>query len=168
MTAASLSLCFGLAAALLHVVMVPVAIRRLRHVAPVTLHVLSGLLAHLAQICAMLLYGIQNGVALPYWHGAAVFGGVSAGYVFAFSAVYKSVSLRILAQTIKAGGQLNVEEVESRLIRPEFLDRVGILAAAGLVSASANAYRIAAAGLTLAGRLRALQRLFGVSRSGLY
>lgn len=168
MTPAALSLVIGLAAFIGHALIVPLLLRATPRAAPVKIHVGSAVSLHLLQILVTMFVG-QAGSPLPYWHGAAVFGAGAIGYLFLFSAVYKSISLRMLAVLMRDKGQATrLDALTDAVTLPEFEQRVRILLESRLAMASGGTYAITDAGRTMAARLIRLQRAFGVRRSGLY
>ncbi len=106
---------------------------------------------------------------LPYWPIAAASGFGAIVWLFAYSAVYKSVSLRILTQLAHTkGNSLSLDEVSSQFVRPEFTARIGVLLAMGCIHCDGNSYRLTRKGQLIARRIRLVQRLCGIERSGLY
>jgi hypothetical protein len=165
MTPAVESFAFGAVSFALWAVLALVVLRLPGHLSPVVrlagLAVMVHAVTTLAAVCFL--------HALPYWHGAALYW---SGFIFAlfgYSAVYKSVSLGILA---KLAGQpdrsLSLDDISVRYVLPGFLGRVRILVEAGLVVQSEDRFQLTDAGRRLARRVAAVQRLFGVARSGLY
>lgn len=168
-TAASLSLLLGAAALLCHALAVPVVLRAAPRAAPVMVHVGSAAIVHLLQILAGILLSQSLGVQLSYWHGAAVFGAGVVGYLFLFSAVYKSISLRMLALLVRGqAGPVSVDALTDAIVRPEFGQRVDILVEGGLVEKSDDGFCVTSVGRVMAGRLTGLQHALGVAQSGLY
>lgn len=168
MTPASLSLILGLMAFIGHAIVVPLLLRATPRVAPVKIHIGSAVSLHLVQILVMMFVG-QAGSPLPYWHGAAVFGAGAIGYLFLFSAVYKSISLRMLAVLVRDAGQpTHLDALTNAVTLPEFEQRARILLQGHLATVSGGTYAITDQGRTMAGRLIRLQRAFGVRQSGLY
>jgi hypothetical protein len=133
--------------------------------APVAVHGASAIAWHALQIAALLLAGM---VAF-YWHAAAFFGMGVMLFVFGFSAVYKSISLRFLVMLARAPGYtLTLADAQERLVVKSFRERVEMLTATGLALSTSEGYRLSEAGLRTAGRIAAVRRLFGARASGLY
>lgn len=170
MTPASLSLLVGSVAFVCYALAVPLMLRAVRGVAPVTVFVGSAVGIHVLQILAMIVIGRSTELPVPYWHGAAVFGAGAIGYLFVFSAVYKSISLRMLAMLIRDKGRVTaVDALTGAITVPEFEQRAKILLEGRFAAASAGAsYVITAEGRAMAERIIGLQRAFGVAQSGLY
>jgi hypothetical protein len=104
-----------------------------------------------------------------YWHGAALYWFGFNCFLYAFSAVYKSVSLRMLSRIAAApGNRLAVSDIVDRQISPCFTDRVALLVNSGLAQTQAGKYTALPQGLKVAGRIGLLQSIFGVEHSGLY
>jgi hypothetical protein len=89
--------------------------------------------------------------------------------LFVYSAVYKSISLGLLAELDRQDERgLSVQEITERHVYTSFRNRINILVAAGYVSVAGTRYRLTDAGQRLATRIRAVQHLFGIKHSGLY
>lgn len=133
--------------------------------APVPRLALLGLLVHgAAVISAWLAYP-----GLPYWHGAALYWFLFNSFLFAFSAVYKSVSLRILWELQRAGRDgIPMNEITERHVAPLFRERIDILVQGGMASSTGNRYEITPKGRTWANRFALVQKICGIERGGLY
>jgi hypothetical protein len=104
-----------------------------------------------------------------YWPAAAVSAFGAVCWLFAFSAVYKSVSLRILTQLARtAGGALPLETVTEEHVRPEFAARVAVLVAMGCAEEVEGGYAVTERGNDTARRIAAVRRACGVCGSGMY
>ena len=104
-----------------------------------------------------------------YWPAAAVSGFGAVCWLFAFSAVYKSVSLRILTQLARAPGHaMPLETITEEYVRPEFESRVALLVKMGCAEATDEGYAATATGNDTARRIETIRRACGVSGSGLY
>jgi hypothetical protein len=165
MTSALESFVLGAASFVLWSALALFALRLPGRLAPVVRLVGLALLVHVGTTLAALRFLDR----LPYWHGAALYW---CGFVFAlfgYSAVYKSVSLGILAALARRPDHsLSLDEVSALYVLPGFVGRVRILVEAGLVAECEGRFRLTEAGLRLARRFALVQRLFGVARSGLY
>lgn len=156
---------FGIAALGCYAGLVLLALRWFRGVAPVLILAGAALLVHLGAI------GIAIVDALPvaYWHGAAIYWLGVVGIVFAFGAVYKSISLRILCALVaRPGRALTIDELTAEIVRPSFVGRIAILSDGGLIRAEGGRHTVTPAGRALAQRIRRVQRWAGISESGLY
>lgn len=170
MTGAAASLTAGVLALLLHMLLVPLVLRLFRTLAPVLLHLASGLLVHLVQVIVMWWAGTAGShEPLPYWHGTAVLGAGAIGYLFVFSAVYKSVSLRILDCLVTHGGdRARLRDIVTEVVAPETRSRMRLLVEMGLAAEEGGRYRTTGQGRKTAARLQTLRRVFGIRDSGLY
>jgi hypothetical protein len=104
-----------------------------------------------------------------YWPVAAVnaFGVVC--WLFAFSAVYKSVSLRVLTHLDRApGNALSLESVTEDYVRPEFEARVALLVKMGCADEVTGGYAATPQGNDTARRIAMIRRACGVEGGGLY
>ena len=104
-----------------------------------------------------------------YWPAAAANGFLAIGWLFAFSAVYKSVSLRILTHLDRVPDHsLTVDAIADRYVRAEFEARARVLMNMGCVDASNGAYTLTEKGRAVARRIEGIRRACGVGGSGLY
>lgn len=146
------------------IVCLQVALRLIRG-APVPIYFGTALAVHLLTVAV----ATQVWPGLTYWHGAAVYWFGFVAYLFVFGAVYKSVSLSILRELWRAPShRVKAEAVASDIVLPTFLSRIEILRELGLVEKEADNYRISRKGIILAGRITAVQKFFGIDKSGLY
>ena len=91
------------------------------------------------------------------------------GYVFAFGAVYKSVSLEILLGLVdRPGRTAPLSEIVDRQVPDLFLGRTKILIDGGLVEQADSRFAATAAGQTMASRIGRLRRAFRIGNTGLY
>ncbi len=133
--------------------------------APVSRLLLLGLAVH--ALGTLLAAGLLAGVT--YWHGAALYWLGFNVALFGFSAVYKSVSLRILTElAVQPGGTLPLADVVAAHVRPCFTARTTLLLEAGLTREEGGRFALTANGRRTAARCGRVQRCFGVQRSGLY
>lgn len=133
--------------------------------APVPLLALLGLAVHGLGVGLALAFDL----GIPYWHGAAAYWFLFNAYLFTFSAVYKSVSLRILWQLERAGVEgISFLAISEAHVAPQFRDRIRILVDGGLALQEADRYRITPAGRTWAARYHRVQSLLGIQGGGLY
>lgn len=138
---------------------------------------LPGRSAPVARLAASALGTHAIGVAIAgaacgpfaYWPAAAVSGFLAAAWLFAFSAVYKSVSLRILTHLDRAPGRaLPMAALTEQYVRPEFDARAAVLVKMGLVAAVGGAWALTAKGNDTARWIEAVRRACGVLGDGLY
>ena len=164
MTGAS-SILVGLIAAVVHGLDMLALLRLAPRTAPMKLHAASGFGCHIA--------GSVVGAALVsdfnYWTAAAVYWFCFMSYLYVYSAFYKSISLKILRNTVaRPDRTITLAEIYRIYVHPGFTQRVDILVAGGMAEAQGAAFVPTAAGQATAGRIRRLQRLFGIERFGLY
>ncbi len=152
--------CFGS-----HLLLTLLLLRLPGRVAPVARHAGSAAFTHVAGV---VFAAITLG-PIPYWPIAAVSGFGAVGWLFAFSAVYKSVSLRILSHLAEAPrSAIPFEEVTACFVLPEFQSRVKVLEAMGCAEAITEGYALTEKGGATARRILAVQWVCGIERSGLY
>ena len=165
MSPGSLGLLFGAVALGLHMIVVPAAVRLAEKVAPVKVHAFS-----LAFVQVIFLLAARNAPwAVNVWNGTAIIGFGGVAFLFLFSAVYKSVSIRMLASLAGSeSGQVSYPALTASLVRPQFASRVSVLLDMGYVAEREGRYCITHSGRLFAKRWRCVQKLFGIDRSGLY
>lgn len=133
--------------------------------APVTLIAIAAIVSHALGVIlgALLLAQFQ------YWHAASIFGFFVMAYVFAFGAVYKSVSLDILLGLVsrpERSAPLSV--IVEQQVPHLFQGRIDVLVDGGLVEAENSHFSPTAAGRSMAGRVGRLRSTFGIGDTGLY
>ncbi|VTT97522.1 Uncharacterized protein OS=Crocosphaera watsonii WH 8501 GN=CwatDRAFT_1334 PE=4 SV=1 [Gemmataceae bacterium] len=159
------ALLVGLCCFAAHVAVTLVWLRVKRGPSPVARHAASALGTHAAGVLA----GAWVAGPLAYWPAAAVSGFGAVCWLFAFSAVYKSVSLRILSQLSRTpGNALPFVAIAEAYVRPEFEARVAVLVKMGCAEEDAGGYAATAAGNATARRIAGIQRACGIEASGLY
>src|SRR5258708_6127744 len=111
-----MGLLIGLCCSTLHAAVSLAWSRLPGRMSPVARHAISALGTHVLGIAlAAILVG-----PFGYWPAAAASGFFAVCWLFAFSAVYKSVSLRILTQLDRAPGHaLPFETITEEYVRPE-------------------------------------------------
>jgi hypothetical protein len=133
--------------------------------APVVRHTLSAIGTHVAGVGSAAIACEP----FSYWHAAAVSGFGAVCWLFAFSAVYKSVSLRILTQLARTPGHsLSFDVIATDYVRPEFQARCDVLVKMGCAAESNAGYLVTEKGKATARRIESVQRACGIESSGLY
>jgi hypothetical protein len=159
------SLLIGLACFALHAVVTLVWLRLPGRVSPVARHAISALATHAVGVAL----AAQFVGAFAYWPAAAVSAFLAVCWLFAFSAVYKSVSLRILTELDRASEHtMPLETVTEDYVRPEFAARAALLVKMGCATESGGAYQVTEKGTATACRIEAVQHACGIKASGLY
>lgn len=124
--------------------------------------------AALSHVISALLGGMTVS-QFQYWNAASIFSFGVMSYVFAFGAVYKSVSLEILLALAKQPGhETSLSEIVEHQIPDIFRGRTGILVEAGLAENIGSTFEATAAGRKLAGRITRLRRIYAIGDTGLY
>jgi hypothetical protein len=155
----------GLGCFVLHVAVTLAWLRRPCRTPPVVRHAASALGTHVVGVA------VAAGAVGPfaYWPAAAVSGFGAVCWLFAFSAVYKSVSLRVLTELARTpGGALPLDEITEEYVRSEFAARVAVLVKMGCAEETEDGYAATAKGNSTARRIEAVRRACGVSGGGLY
>lgn len=150
------------------VVYVPVrlvAIRACPHVAPVPLYVVVAAVIHLISSIAAALT-IQG---FSYWHAASAYWFLFMADLFVFGAIYKSLSLSMLRRLWATPRHtLPFSELTEQVALKSFTDRAHLLVAMELATCAEDGFRPTEQGRKIARRIEMVQRLFKISRSGLY
>lgn len=165
MTPPELGLCVGAATAAAHVAATLVVLRLPGKLSPVARHAASAAVTHVGGVA------VAAAVVGPfaYWPAAAVGGFAAVAWLFAFSAVYKSVSLRVLTELARApGGAIPFAAITDDYVKAEFTARTRVVVALGWVREGPDGFELTPDGAAAARRVAAVQRLCGIGRSGLY
>ncbi|HVL11289.1 MAG TPA: hypothetical protein VM529_01905 [Gemmata sp.] len=159
------SLLVGLGCFALHAVVTLVWLRLSGRTSPVARHAASSLATHALGVAS----AAQFVGPFAYWPAAAVSGFLAVCWLFAFSAVYKSVSLRILTQLdCTPGHAMPMEAVTEDYVRPEFATRASLLVTMGCATEADGAFEVTEKGTATARRIAGIQHACGIAASGLY
>ncbi|WP_349643366.1 hypothetical protein [Bradyrhizobium japonicum] len=132
---------------------------------PVTLLAIAAVVSHGLGVTL----GIFVVPQFQYWDAASIFGFCVMAYVFAFGAVYKSVSLDILLGLVdRPGRRAPLSEIAETQVPGLFQGRIGNLVDGGLVEPVGSHFVATAAGRTMAGHVGRLRRAFGIGDTSLY
>jgi hypothetical protein len=159
----------GLAGILLFTILAPVmqtiARRMGSTIAPVAILAIAVIISHIANV----LLGVITVQQFQYWNAASIFGFGAMLYVFAFGAVYKSVSLEILLDLAQRPGRMALlSDIVDREVPEIFRGRTDILVNGGQVERTGPCFAVTAAGRAMAGRIAQLRRAFAIGDTGLY
>jgi hypothetical protein len=104
------------------------------------------------------------------WPALAAAGAIGIANFFVFSAVYKSISLKmLLLLASRPGCEAEKGLLVDSIVRPAVAQRMGLLVEMGMATeAPDGTHSPTAKGRQTIARLQKLQRLFGISSSGLY
>jgi hypothetical protein len=160
-----IALAVGLFCFLLHAAVTLCWLRLPGRVSPVTRHGISAIGTHVLGIVLAALFAAP----FAYWPAAAVSGFLAVCWLFTFSAVYKSVSLRILTRMAHVpGNELSFDTITDDHVRSEFAARVAVLVKMGCAEETADGYAITGKGSETARRVALIQRACGIGQSGMY
>ncbi|MBR0815533.1 MULTISPECIES: hypothetical protein [Bradyrhizobium] len=116
-----------------------------------------------------MMFGIFVVPEFQYWDAASIFGFLVMGYVFAFGAVYKSVSLDILLDVVdRPERRAPLTDIIERQVPALFQGRIRNLVDGGLVEPLDTHFAPTIAGRTMADRVGRLRRAFGIGDTSLY
>ncbi|MGY8637247.1 hypothetical protein RAD15_32755 [Bradyrhizobium sp. 14AA] len=166
---ATMSFAVGLIAVVVFALLAPVMqfMARVRawSLAPVILLAIAAIVSHLLGV----VLGVLTLPQFRYWDAASIFGFGVMGYVFAFGAAYKSVSLDILLGLVdRPDRTAPLSHVVDRQVPDLFRGRTSILVDGGLVEQVDSRFEPTAAGQTMASRISRLRHAFGIGDTGLY
>lgn len=134
-------------------------------VPPVAILAIAAIISHLASVVLGVAYVPQ----FQYWNAASIFSFGVMSYIFAFGAVYKSVSLEILLDVAeRPAGEAPLSDIVEHQIPGIFRGRTNILVDSGLAERTGYGFEATAAGRRLAGRIARLRRAFAIGDTGLY
>lgn len=130
-----------------------------------TLQVVLGGIVHLLSTAFFFVYWPD----FRYWHSLGLFA-VGWFLFFTFStAIYVSISARILRRLFESPGQtMSTEEIFNKCIRPPFELRAHFLVKNGLAEIKDGKFIITTQGRRSAKRISAMRRLFDMDMGGLY
>jgi hypothetical protein len=163
------SFAYGLGGLLLFTMLAPamqaIARRAGSSIAPITLLAIAAVISHVVSVTI----GAISMQQFQYWNAASVFGFGTMLYVFAFGAVYKSVSLEILLDLARRpGGAAELADIVDRKVPEIFRGRTEILVSSGQVESTGSTFAVTAAGRAIAGRIARIRRAFAIGDTGLY
>ena len=164
-----MSFAVGLIAVVVFVLLAPalqiMARARAWPLGPVTLLAIAALASHGLGVAL----GIVAISQFQYWDAASIFAFCVMAYVFAFGAVYKSVSLDILLGVVgRPGRTAPLSDIIERQVPDLFQGRVGILVDGGLVERVNSGFVATPAGQNTARHVARLRRAFGIGDTSLY
>ncbi|MEY9286522.1 hypothetical protein [Bradyrhizobium yuanmingense] len=164
-----MSFAVGLAAVAVFALLAPalqfMARARAWPLGPVTLLAIATVVSHGLGVMLGILFVPQ----LQYWDAASIFGFCVMAYVFAFGAVYKSVSLGILLSLVdRPDRRAPLSEIADGQVPDLFRGRIGNLVDGGLVERSDSHFAATTAGRNMAGHVGRLRRAFGIGDTSLY
>jgi hypothetical protein len=164
-----MSFACGLAGILLFTILAPVmqiiARRAGSTIAPVIILAIAAVIAHVASV----VLGVITVQQFQYWNAASIFSFGAMLYVFAFGAVYKSVSLEILLDLAQRPGRTALlADIVDHDVPEIFRGRTDILVSGGQVEREGPCFAVTATGRAMADRIAQLRRAFAIGDTGLY
>lgn len=134
-------------------------------IAPVIILAIAAVVSHVASV----LLGFVTVQQFQYWNAASLFSFGVMLYVFAFGAVYKSVSLEILLDLAQRSGHTAaLSDIVDRKVSEIFRGRADILVSGGQVERVDSCFNVTATGRAIADRIAQMRRAFAIGDSGLY
>lgn len=154
----------GLVAAIVYFFSVLVSLRALRRRDPMFIVLEVAAAAYVVVFAALVLLG----QAVNFWVFSTSYWFFVLCFLMAFGATYKSLSLQILLQLSKKPDRSELVELlrEQYVFGKSFRDRLDLIVELGLANKNENRLRLTPSGKMLAGCVRAVQRAFGIMRSG--
>jgi hypothetical protein len=146
-----------------YVLTLALALRTSKH-SPAALSVGSAVAIYFATLAA----GAFAAEHLLFWYFSAAYCFLTLSFLMVFGAVYKSISLRILLELLeRAGGTDSYDSLLERYVAgSSFSDRLEIMISAQLATRSSTGYALTGRGRLIARAVAAMQRAFGIARSG--
>jgi len=125
----------------------------------------------LASFAAYLGMAVTVAVVSPpflFWPTSAAYWFLAICFLMVFGAIYKSISLRILAElSMQPGRRDDYQAIFGRYVhRESFQRRVRILVTDGMAMDSGNGLELTPKGRRIAAPVAVLQRWFRIERSG--
>lgn len=155
----------GLFAITGHLILVLVVLRYKWSGSPIGTHVISAFFWSVLVIAFSFVCDWGDDL----WYSLSAFGFGFSSLLFLYSAVYKSVSLRILWQAFQNNGNTTAySQLADEIMRRSFTERIDLLVSHNLVAKEAGAYRATPDGERLAKKISLLRRLLGVRTDGMY
>ena len=115
------------------------------------------------------IYLILNGTEFMFWYVLGIFGVCWFLFFLLSTAVYVSVSARILRMIYRnPAHSMPVDEIYKTCIYFPFFERVKFFIDSGFVQKGTGGYRITKAGQTNANRINTLRHILGMEGTGLY
>jgi len=162
MTQSISSFGYGFMLVLLHVVLVAIMARCMDKVTPVMIHVASAFISFVILCITAVIIGFN------FWLACSVLFFCVSTYVFVFSAVYKSLSLRILSATHANGNVLSIEKIKNKVTSSTYAERVELLSGMGYVVNSQDKYQLTKKGKTTVKLLIKFREAFLINTRSLY
>jgi hypothetical protein len=158
------SLVLGAAGFAFYVVAVATMLRLSRRNSPALVAIGAALFAY----AAVLLTAIGANRPINFWVLSAIFSFPTMVFLMAFGALYKSVSLRILADLFARAGQAEPRSaILQRYIASEsFETRLALILENKWAISTSAGYALTKSGQRVARLVAALQRVFAIQRSG--
>ena len=155
----------GFLTVVIYVVIFLILMRLLHNPGWFRLQVLVGGLVHLISTMCF-LYIIPD---FQYWYSLGAFSVVWFAFFTFSTAIYVSISARILRTLAEAPDAcMNMEDIFTVCVQKPFSERALFFVTTGMVKITEGKYRITEKGHHAALRVLALRKLFGMQSSGLY
>jgi hypothetical protein len=154
----------GMLAFAAYVAVVLAATRLARAMEPALIAVAAAFAVCAAALTACVLLGRS----FNFWIFLVSYWFLATSFLMAFGAVYKSLSLRILADLLdKPQRSGDYHEIFSRyLVQDSYQNRLAVIRDKELVALRDDRYELTPRGRVLAQRVRSVQLRFGIARSG--
>lgn len=160
-----LSFLIGFASLLAHVIFVPILIRLMPKMGPITIHIFSGVCVHLLTILICMIGFID----VQYWPFTATYWLGFMVYWYIFGSFYTSMTLKTLRKlNANPSKSLKRNVIFETCFENTFLERVISLDSLGLAKIKESTMIITEKGKKIAQTIRLLNKIFGIESSGLY
>lgn len=157
-----LSVIEGVTISLLHIITVALALRYFIKTPPILIHIVSFVL-YLISLCLLNML-----ITHAFWIAFTILAFCASSYLFLFSAVYKSLTLRILCEAQSFNGNPSLLELDSLVTIHTFAARIELLNKMNNIVISENQYELTPRGKKLASLLGKIRRFFYIRTRAIY
>jgi hypothetical protein len=162
---ADILLSFGLLCS--HFLVTTVALRLARSISPVLIHLFSAIFAAMSLI--LITWLSLDTTHYSVWPGLSLLAFGAMAFLFAYSAIYKSISLRLLVEGVSTYPEaVLIDQLHDQSVLPRYLDRINLLVRSGHLQQEGELVAITSRGLKLCGSLNHWRIRLGFGDSGLY
>lgn len=156
------SLIWGVVFSFQHIIVVTLAVKLFKKIAPVLLHAASAC-GSLILMCLL-----SSILSFNRWFAFSILAFSASSFLFLFGTIYKSMMIRILCFLDKFQGRASIEEINNQIINPTFLQRCLLLVEMGNARQKKELYLITSKGEKMAGIIKYFRNFFNIKSSAMY
>jgi hypothetical protein len=154
---------YGLLAFFLYAGAVPLLLRLRPGGEPATIVLASAFVLWLATLAGLLAMAQR----VNFWAYSTSYWFLVLCFLMAFGAIYKSISLRVVARLLTAPGHSESHDAIARdVLDRSYEERLALIADKGYADRREDGFELTQSGRRIAAMARTLQSLFGIARSG--